>query len=70
MNLNASRSRLATLTKDINARWRRTREDWRDQRAADFEQQYMDDLLSGVTNALNHIEKLEQLLNKIRDDCE
>lgn len=70
MSLNASKSRLAALTKDLAARWRETREYWRDEPAREFEQQYMDDLLSSVTNTLNNIDKLEQILNRIRNDCE
>jgi hypothetical protein len=70
MSLNASKSRLAALTKDLAAKWRETREYWRDDRAREFEQRYMDDLLSGVTNALNNIETLERILNRIRDDCQ
>ena len=70
MSLNSSKSRLATLTKDLAARWRETREYWRDDKAREFEQRYMDDLLSGVTNALNNIDNLERIINQIRSDCE
>lgn len=70
MSLNASKSRLAALTKDLAAKWRETREDWRDDRAREFEQRYMDDLLSSVTNSLNSIDHLEKILNRIRDDCQ
>lgn len=70
MSLNASKSRLAALTKDLSAKWRETRESWRDDRAREFEQRYMDDLFAGVTNALNNIENLERILNRIRDDCQ
>lgn len=70
MSLNASKSRLAALTKDLAARWRETREDWRDDRAREFEQRYMDDLLSSVTTTLNSLDNLEKILNRIRDDCE
>ena len=70
MSLNASKSRLAALTKDLAAKWRETREYWRDDRAREFEQRYMDDLLTGVTNTLNNIENLERTISKIRSDCE
>ena len=70
MSLNASKSRLSALTKDLNAKWRSTRESWKDQRALEFEKQYMDELLSSVSTALNQIDKLEQTLNHIRHDCE
>ena len=70
MSLAASRSRLAALTKDLAGRWKETRESWRDDRAREFEQRYMDDLLSSVTNCLNNIEALEKILTRIRDDCD
>ena len=70
MSLNAGKSRLAALTKDLTTHWRETREYWRDDRAREFEQRYMDDLLSGVTTTLNNLETLERILDKIRSDCE
>jgi hypothetical protein len=70
MSLNAGKSRLAALTKDLTTHWRETRESWRDDRAREFEQRYMDDLLSGVTTTLNNLETLERILDKIRSDCE
>ena len=70
MSLNANKSRLAALTKDLSSRWRETRESWRDDRARQFEQRYMDDLLSSVTNCVNNIETLERILSKIRSDCD
>lgn len=70
MSLSASKSRLAALTKDLHARWKETREFWRDDRAREFEQRYMDDLLSSVTHTLNSIDNLERILSKIRNDCE
>lgn len=70
MSLNATKSRLAALTKDLTAHWKETREHWRDERAGEFERRYMDELLSSATSTLNSIDKLEQTLNKIRNDCE
>jgi hypothetical protein len=70
MSLNASKSRLTALTKDLTAKWRETRESWRDETAREFEKRYMDELLSSMTNALNQIDKLEHTLNHIRHDCE
>lgn len=70
MSIKASRSRLAALTKDLNAKWRETQSYWRDEPARAFEQQYMDHLVSSVSKTLNQIEKLEQTLSHIRRDCE
>lgn len=70
MSLNASKSRLASLTTDLASRWRETQEYWRDERAREFGQHYMDDLLASVTHTLNSIGKLERILKRIREDCE
>ncbi|MCU0770682.1 MAG: hypothetical protein MUE94_02780 [Verrucomicrobia bacterium] len=70
MSLSATKSRLAALTNDLSARWRETRESWRDDRALEFEQRYLDDLFAGVNNALNNIDTLERILHRVRDDCE
>ena len=70
MSLAASKSRLSAMTQDLAGRWKDTRESWRDERAREFEQRYMDDLLSSVTNCLNNIDALERILTRIRNDCE
>jgi len=70
MSLNASRSRLQALTKQVAADWSRTREHWRDAKAAEFEARYMNDLLTRVTGSMAHFETLERVIAKIRHDCE
>ena len=70
MSLNSTRTRLATLTKQLSLRWNETREQWQDARAADFEQRYLDELFNQVNVAAASIESLDQALTKIRRDCE
>ena len=70
MSLSAAKARLDALTRDLVARWKLTRESWSDARSLDFEQKYMDELVSGVNKATVQIQELEKLLLRIRNDCE
>jgi hypothetical protein len=70
MNLSGSRSRLAALSKELSLRWLETKYHWRDTKAQEFENRFMDDLLARVDKTVTVVEKLDQLLSKIRDDCE
>jgi hypothetical protein len=70
MSLSGSRSRLAAISKDLALRWQETRETWRDAKSGEFEQRYMTELLAQVDKTVTVIEKLDELLNKARKDCE
>ncbi len=64
------RSQLMTLTKDLLREWERTREDWRDEKADEFEREYLRDLESSVNRSLHVIDRLDRLVTKVRKDCE
>lgn len=70
MNLNATKSRQTALTKEILLRWEDTKTHWRDARSAEFQSNYMQELFPRVNQATNAIEKLDELLNQIRRECE
>jgi hypothetical protein len=63
-------SRLTALTKGLIVQWEQTQESWRDAKSREFEGQYIDELTSSVDRAIPVIEQLEQLIGKIRSDCE
>ena len=63
-------SRLAMVTKDLLLQWQQTRESWTDVKSLEFERKYLEELKAGVDNAVTIIEQLENLLTKIRKDCE
>jgi hypothetical protein len=63
-------SRLAMITKDLLIQWQQTRESWADGKSLEFERKYLEELKAGVDNAVTIIEQLENLLTKIRKDCE
>ena len=70
MNLSGSRSRLAALSKELHLRWVETKHYWRDGKSQEFENRFMDDLLARVDKTVTVVEKLDQLLSKVRKDCE
>lgn len=70
MSLNANKSRVTALTKNLSLRWADTRTHWRDVKSDEFNQRFMQELFPQVNKAVNAIEKLEELLNKARKECE
>jgi hypothetical protein len=66
----AASASLESSTRDILVAWERTREQWRDAKAAQFGHQFIEplpDLAFQARDAMNH---LEALLRKIKHDCE
>ncbi|PYJ03090.1 MAG: hypothetical protein DME25_13490 [Verrucomicrobia bacterium] len=70
MSLSASRSRLAATAKELSLHWHETKNYWRDAKAQEFQHQYIDELLARVDKTVTVIEKLDELLTKVRRDCE
>ena len=68
--MSAYSNRLAAVTKELWTHWQETRVYWQDARAAEFEQRYLSELLSGVDKSVFAMEELDKLLTKIRKDCE
>jgi hypothetical protein len=70
MNLGANSARLAALTKDLLLKWDETRNYWKDARSREFEQKYIEEIRARVDTAAATIEKLDELLTRVRNDCE
>jgi hypothetical protein len=70
MNLSGSKNRLTALTKELSNRWLDTKNYWRDAKSLEFEQRYMTELFAQVDRTINVMDKLNELLNKVRKDCE
>ena len=45
-------SKLSALTKDLNNKWQDTKDHWRDDKAHEFERQYMEELFNNVDKAV------------------
>ena len=70
MSIAANKARLRTITRDLAAEWRTTRGLWHDAKAQQFEREYMDELYAGVENATGVISQLDDIVRRIRRDCE
>ena len=45
MNLSATKSRLAAITKELSLQWVETKNYWRDSKSLEFEHRYIDELI-------------------------
>ena len=70
MSLSGSKNRLVAVTKELSNRWEETKNYWRDAKAQEFEQRYMLELFANVDKTVTVMEKLHELLTKVRNDCE
>jgi hypothetical protein len=70
MNLSSTRTRLETLTKELLRSWEETKTEWRDQKAAEFEHAYLEELTQQLEKTTGVIEKLDRLIARVKEDCE
>jgi hypothetical protein len=70
MNLRGTRARLLALHRELRGHWDATRAYWQDARAEDFERRHLAELEAQLDRALAAVDKLEELLTKVRHDCE
>ena len=70
MNLSGSKSRLMGATKELALKWDETKNYWRDAKSAEFEHRYLTELFADVDKTVAIIDKLDELLKKVRSDCE
>ena len=70
MNLSGNRGRLIGLTRELLLRWEETKNFWRDAKSEEFERKYIVELSAHVNRSVLVLEQREELLNKVRSDCE
>jgi hypothetical protein len=70
MSAGGSKSRLVSAARELSLKWEDTENYWRDQRSQEFERKYLQELFLDVDKAVAVIEKLDELLKKVRSDCE
>ena len=70
MNLAGNRSRLSAITKELLFRWQETKNYWKDAKAEQFERKYLEELTVRVEKTVTVIEKLDEVLTRVRKDCE
>jgi hypothetical protein len=62
--------RVGALTKELMNHWRQTKESWRDEKALEFEREFLIELQTSVDKSLHVMEQLDKLLGKIKSECE
>jgi len=70
MNPSGIKNRLVSLTKGLDTRWDETKNYWKDAKSQEFEQRYMNELFANVDKTVTVLEKLDEILAKVRKDCE
>ena len=70
MSTQGSSSQLEAAWRDLAAAWQHVQDDWRDTRAKEFEERYLERLPGFIMTARRSIEDIEVLLRKMRHDCE
>jgi hypothetical protein len=70
MSTQGSSSQLEAAWRDLATGWQHVQDDWRDVRAKEFEQMYLERLPNLITNARRAIEDIDSLLRKMRRECE
>lgn len=70
MSLAGTKSRLSSITKELWLQWHDTKNYWRDAKSEEFERDYLSELFLGIDRTITTMEKLDELLAKVRKDCE
>ena len=70
MNLRGNKSRLVASTHELMLRWAETRNYWRDAKSQEFDERFMQELRARVDKAVTYIDKLDEILKKVQNDCE
>jgi hypothetical protein len=70
MSLSAKKNRLSGITKELLIDWAQTKESWKDAKSQEFEQKYLQELFTGVDSAMTVLDQLENILTRIKRDCE
>ena len=70
MSAQSSKARLAGLLKQLIGHWEETRGTWADDKAREFHDRYMVELMAQVEKTLTSLDQLELVIQKMKDDCE
>jgi hypothetical protein len=70
MSIAASRSRLIALTRELAQHWQATRDTWTDAKRDEFERTYLSNLFTAVDRAGHALEQLDEVVTRVRRECE
>jgi hypothetical protein len=70
VNVRASASNLTRAAKDLALEWQQTQNYWRDAKSLEFEKTYLADLPHHIARATAIMNEIDEILRKVRTDCE
>jgi len=70
MSVKANAGKLSKATKQLMLEWAETKESWRDAKAQELEKKCLAGLPTAVDSAIRVMAEIDQLLTKVRNDCE
>lgn len=70
MNTRVNAANLAQAAKILMLDWTRTKEQWRDVKSREFEEQFLANLPHHMARAGAVMEEIDNLLRKVKSDCE
>lgn len=65
-----SKNQIVGLTRELTKRWQSTKERWFDAKTQEFERRYFDLLLPSMNRTIVQMDKLKEMLDQIKRDCE
>jgi hypothetical protein len=70
MSLSTGRYQLANAFKSLKLEWESTENAWRDQVRKDFAETYFDPLATRMASVLTAMDRMDQALAQMKQDCE
>jgi hypothetical protein len=70
MSAKGCSSTLAQVGKDLAVEWQEAKAHWRDAKAVEFEQRYLNELPALIAKSREAMEELDRFLRQVRSDCE
>jgi hypothetical protein len=70
MSTQGSTGNLSGALKELALHWQETKAHWHDVKSAQFERDYLEKLPNDVGRAMSVMEEINNLLKKVRHDCE
>lgn len=70
MSLKASKAKLSRASKDLSTAWDQVSLSWRDQKAKKFEHEFISPIPDSISSAVAIIDELDNVLRKIKQNCE
>ena len=70
MSAKESGANLIQALKELNLKWTEARSHWHDQKALQFQRDYLEELPDHVQRTMGVMQEIDVLLKRVRSECE